>query len=116
MIAFILDWIDLVWLPVAFFCVHKPHRWLAVGFVLSCMFMLRMQFELTQSLGFGKEGIPGLMDSNPYYRGLIVYSIFIALFIALSMWSKGATKTIYMAASITVFFAAFVVSTIIMAL
>ena len=97
-------------------CVDKKHRLLGAGFVLSCMLMLRMQFELIEAVGYEKEGIPGLMDSNPFRRGQVVYSIFTLILIVLSVYSRQTLKTVYLAACISIFFIAFILSTIIMAL
>ena len=112
----ILDWIDLIWLPVVFFVVEPKLRWIAVCFIISCMFMLRMQMELLEGFGFEKEGIPGLMTSDPFQRGLITYSTIILLYVVLSVQSKRTDPIIYMAASITIFFIAFILSAVIMSL
>ena len=113
----ILSYLDLIWIPIIFFMVGKRHRWYAVGFVVACSLMLRMQYELIEEWGFGEEGFPNmLMDSHPYVRGVITYSIIIALFIVLSLYSKKTEPVIYMAACISIFFIAFILSFIIMSL
>ncbi len=113
----ILQWIDLIWAPVVFFIVAKKHRWYAVGFVLSCLMVMRMQYELIAVSGFGTEGIPNFaMDSHPYIRGLVCYSAIFALFIVLSLYSKKTDPIIYMAASISIFFMALISTSVIMSL
>lgn len=113
----ILNYIDLIWAPVVYFVVAKQHRWYAVGFVLSCLMMLRMQYELIDEWGFGEEGFPDmLLDSHPYVRGIITYSVIFALYLVLSIYSKKTNPVIYMAASISIFFIAFITSFVIMSL
>ena len=113
----ILNYIDLIWIPIVFFAVGKRHRFYAVGFVIACAFMLRMQYELLEEWGFGEEGFPNmLLDSNPFIRGIITYSVFNGLFTVLSLYSKKTDPIIYMAAAISIFFMAFIISSIVMCL
>ncbi len=113
----ILSYIDLIWAPIIFFLVAKKHRWYAVTFVLGCLLMMRMEYELIDSWGFGKEGFPNmLLDSDPYIRGIITYSIIFAIFIVLSLYSKRTEPVIYMAACLSIFFFALIVSFVIMSL
>lgn len=113
----ILQWIDLIWAPIMFFMIDKKHRYYAVGFVFACLLMLRMQYELINEWGFGEEGFPDmLLDSHPYTRGIITYSVIFCLYIVLSYYSKKTQPVIYMAASISIFFFALLTSFIIMSL
>lgn len=116
MLSLFYNYVDLIWIPTAFFVVDKKHRFLAAGFVVFCLVFLRMQYELMQSFGFHKEGLPGLMSSDPWIRGQITYSVIILLFILISIFSRDSERVIYLAASISVFFFAFITSTIIMSL
>ena len=117
MFAEFLNWIDLIWVPIAFFVVAKPHRWYAVAFILSCLMVMRMQYELIAEWGFGTEGFPNmLLDSPPYLRGVVVYSLVFVLYLLLSHYSRKTAPVIYMAASISIFFVAFVFSFIVMSL
>ncbi len=109
------QWIDLLWLPIAFVVVERGKRLLTAGFILSCVLLLRLQIELLEEGGF-PNGIMHFMESDIYARGLIVYGSFIALFLAISRFSPGVNKNIHIAASITIFFAAFCTSTLIMVL
>lgn len=112
-----LQYLDLLWAPVIFFLVDKKHRWYAVGFVLACLMMLRMQYELISEWGFGEEGFPDmLLDSNPYIRGVVIYSVIFVLYIGLSLYSQRTAPIIYMAASISIFFFAFILSFVLMSL
>lgn len=117
MIEQILHWIDLIWVPIVFVVVAKQHRWIAVGFVLSCLMVMRMQYELLSEWGFGAEGLPNmLLSSSPFTRGQVVYGIFFLIYLLLSHYSRKTAPVIYMAASISIFFMAFVVSAVVMSL
>ncbi len=111
----LLPWIDLVWVPIALILMEKGKRLLTAGFVLACAAILRLQVELLQSIGHPR-GFFGLMDSTSFVRGQITYSVFIAFFLLIGWMSKGEMKVIHMAASITIFIAAFCVSSLIMVL
>lgn len=90
-------------------------RWLTFGFIASCLMMMRMQVELITYTGHD-TGFLRLMDAPAHTRGLITYGIFIALFLVIANFSSRTRKVVYLAASITIFFTAFLVSTIIMVL
>lgn len=109
------QWIDLFWLPVAWYAVEKGKRFLTISFVLGCILLLRLQIELMHSTGFS-NGFIGLIEMGIYERGMITYGFFIGLFLLLAHFSKGSDKNIHLAASITVMIAAFCVSTFVMAL
>jgi hypothetical protein len=113
--SFIYQWIDALWLPLAFFVVHKPHRWWAVGFVASCMLMLRLQTELMVEIGYDK-GILNFVDSPVFSRGLIVYSIIYIIYLILAYYSPGTRGVVFMAASISIFFMSLFISMIVMVL
>lgn len=106
---------DVIWLPIALFVVHKHQRFWAIALIASCMLMMRMQIELMVGIGYEK-GILNFMDSNIFYRGLAVYSFFYMLFLLLARYSPRSENAIVMAAAISVFFMAFFVSTLIMVL
>lgn len=110
---FVENWLDAVWLPIAGLAVHKGQRLKAVAFVLLCMLVMRLQIEIVQSTGF-KTGFTGLWDASLYHRGVITYSVFIFLYLLLSYYSPYTRGVIYLAASISIFFMAFAVSSFIM--
>ena len=111
--SFILQWIDLMWLPIGLASVHKPQRALSAGFFISCMIMMRLQIELMHSTGYS-NGFTTLMTSDVSIRALVVYSLFYAIYIIMAVYSPKTTGTIYMAASISIFFAALFTSMIVM--
>jgi hypothetical protein len=106
-------WLDAVWVPIAALSVHRGQRLKAMAFVALCMVVMRLQIEIVQSTGFN-NGFTGLWDASLYHRGLITYSIFIMLYLLLSYLSPYTKGVIYLAASITIFFMAFVVSSFVM--
>lgn len=112
---FILQYIDALWLPLAWFVVHRQQRWWALGFVASCMVMMRMQAELMHGIGY-PHGILTFMNSDMLSRGILIYSIFYMLYFALAVFSPGTKGSILLATSIGIFFMAFFVSSMVMLL
>jgi len=110
---FVENWLDAVWLPIAAIAVHKGQRVKAVAFVGLCMLVMRLQIEIIESTGF-KTGFTGFWDASLYHRGLVTYSIFVMIYLLLSYFSPYTRGVIYLAASISIFFMAFVASSIIM--
>ncbi len=115
MFDFLYLWADILWLPVAFIIVHKHHRWWAVGFIICSMILIRLQAEMMTFIGYDR-GIMGIMDSNVYSRGLIISSIFYILFFIMAHYSKDTKGVIFMAACLTIFFAIFVTTALVMLL
>ena len=106
-------WLDLLWLPVAMLIVHKGQKLKSLFFVLICIASLRLQMELMASTGYN-YGFTGWFEMSSFHRGLIVYALFIALFLLLSHLSPFTKGAIYLAASLSIFFMAFIVSSFIM--
>jgi hypothetical protein len=107
--AFMTEWPDLLWLPVAALIVHKGQKLKALFFVIVCISSLRLQMEIMQSTGFTR-GFTGFFQISSFQRGLIVYSVFIAGYILISYLSPYTKGPIYLAASLSIFFMAFVAS------
>lgn len=112
-LADLMNWIDLLWLPVAVLVVHPGQRWKAGLFVILCALVMRLQIDIVNSTGF-KTGFTGLMDAPLYTRGLVVYSLFILVYLILSYYSPATRGSIYLAASLSLFFMAFIASTVVM--
>ena len=108
-------WIDVIWIPVLFFGVHKKHRWWALGFVISTMILIRLQSEIMISIGY-EFGIVGYMTTNVYTRLLAVSSFFYALFLLMAHFSSQTRGVVFMAASLSIFFMVFLVGSIAMVL
>lgn len=112
---FIWHWLDILWFPMALFLVHKGQRIKACAFIGVCMLVLRLQIQTFEMFGAPK-GVTGLFDWPLIMRGYIVYGIFILLFLILSYLSPYTRGPIYLAASLSIFFVAFTVSSIVLIL
>lgn len=110
---FVTQWLDAVWLLLAPVVVHKGQRWKALAFVVLCMTVLRLQVGIVDSFGFDK-GITGWLGWPAMDRGFAVYGIFTALYLVLSWFSPMTRGAIYLAASLSIFFMAFAVSSIVL--
>jgi hypothetical protein len=106
---------DLLWLPVVVLAAHGKHRFTAAGFVLAGVFMLRLQVEIMDSIGFD-HGFLGLIKAPALERGMATYSVFYLLYAILAQLSPGSFKAVFLAATISIFFMALFVSTIVMVL
>ncbi len=113
--SILFQWLDLAWLPIALLLLHKGQRLKATFFILSCVFALRLQVDLLFGMGHPAGFLP-FWDLPLLERGYIAYGVFVALFLILSYFSKKENPYVYMAAAITMFIAAFCVSTVAMIL
>lgn len=112
---FIIEYIDLAWLILVPVLVKK-RLWLkTILFILACVLILRFQVEFMQAVGF-PDGFFTLMDFPLMQRGSITYGIFIAFFLILTHFSQDEDAYIFMAGAISVFFAAFMVSSVVLIL
>lgn len=111
----LLQWIDLIWLPLAFFVARKDQRPGVMGFFIACMIMMRLQIELVESTGY-INGFLELLDMSVQARGVMVYTAFYAIYLVLAVFSPYSKGVVLMAASISVFFAALFTSMVIMVL
>lgn len=112
---FIYLWIDALWLPIAYVGVHKKHRWWALGFVACSMLLVRLLAETMTHIGY-EHGIMGFMTSNVYSRGIVVSSLYYALFLIMAHFSPNTKGVVFMAACLTLFFAIFVTAALVMLL
>lgn len=115
MFDLIYRWIDILWLPLVFFLVHKQHRWWAVAFVLTCMLVMRLQVEIIESTGFN-FGFMGLINMHAHTRGLLIYSLFYLFFLIIAHFSPKTQGVVFMAACLAIFFMAFFTSMLFMCL
>ncbi|MEM9469289.1 MAG: hypothetical protein AAF988_03915 [Pseudomonadota bacterium] len=111
--ANLMEWFDLLWVPVAVLVCKGSEKIKSAFFVLTCVLMLRLQVSLMERIGFNK-GFLQWIDMSLLHRGMIVYGVAIVVFLALVAWSKGSNTYVFIAAGITVFIAAFIVSTVVM--
>ncbi len=109
----IYQWIDLIWLPVSLFVVHKNQRIKVALYVLSCVMTLRLQVELMEEID-AAHGLLKLMNSHVFHRGLVVYGVFNMLYLILAYFSPRTRPVVFIAASISIYFLAFCSSMILM--
>ena len=109
-------WADALWLIVAVLIPRRHmHRVYAVSYVLACLFMLRLQVELMFDLGHPAGFLP-LLDSFVLWRGMVAYSVIHGLYFALAWFSSGSRNIVFMASSISLFFAGLTLSSLLMVL
>ena len=111
----LLQYIDLIWLPIGLLVVHKEQRWMTAAFFISCFIMMRLQIEMMVSLGFPTGFLP-LITWPVQNTALIIYMLFYLAFLGIAYWSPNSNKHIFLAATISIFFAALFTSMIIMVL
>lgn len=99
------DWIDLAWAMPVIAITPPRHRFIAVGYILCCMIMLRLLIELMESLDF-EHGFLPWMDATPWYRGQMVFGVGHLVFMGIAFISAEKERATFMAAAITVFFGA----------
>lgn len=109
------EWVDLIWLPVILLVVKKHQRLVSVGFFVSCALMMRLQVELVASTGY-MHGFLNILNSDIFSRGLATYSVFYLLYCGLMIYSPGTRGSILLAGAISIFFAAILVSMLVMLL
>ena len=107
--------LDLIWIPVALITVNEGQRVKAAIFCAACYLFLRLQLELMVSFGY-PNGIFGLMDTALYVRGLACYSVTTMIFLGLSIWSPNTKGIMFMAATLSIFFMAVTISSILLIL
>tara|TARA_R110001592_G_scaffold3525_18_gene20023 strand:- start:8231 stop:8578 length:348 start_codon:yes stop_codon:yes gene_type:complete len=113
--SLIYYWIDVIWIPILFFGVHKKHRWWALGFVISTMILIRLQSEIMTHIGY-EYGIIGYMTINVHTRLLAVSSFFYALYLLMAHFSSKTQGVVFMAASLSFFFMIFLIGSLVMLL
>lgn len=113
--AAFLQWIDALWLIPAVLLLRRDRRFWAVGFIGACMLMLRLQAELMENLGY-PYGMLSFMKSHVFYRALVVYGLFTAVYLAAARFSPYAQGTVLMATSLAFLFAAFAATFLVMVL
>ena len=110
MMDLLVNWLDFLWILVALLLLRKGQKLKGILFILACMLALRLQVELMTEIGYS-EGFLTFLTAPALYRGYIVYGVFIGLFLLLAHVSKERNAFVYLAAGISVFTFAFVVST-----
>jgi hypothetical protein len=109
MIEILLSWLDLLWVPLVLIMMHKDQKFKSVIFVLVCILALRLQVELMRDIGY-ENGVLPFFTWPALYRGYVVYGLFMGMFLFLAHISKERNSYIFMAAGISVFIFAFIIS------
>ena len=112
----ILNIIDLIWIPLAFFVVRPRHRLVAIAFMVLCSITWRLQVDLIHFTGHTDGFVPFLWSGDVKWRAIEVYSIASALYLALLYASPRAPAIIALSAGIVLYIAAFSVSMLVMAI
>jgi len=112
---FIVDWIDVIWLPIAYYVANKRQRPWAIAFVLLCMLSLRLQIEAIHSTGF-TNGFTKIFSGDVKLRGTAVYAVFCALYMMMLHYSPRSFWSVLLSASIVVYITAFCISMLVMAI
>ncbi|MES2728601.1 MAG: hypothetical protein V4621_00700 [Pseudomonadota bacterium] len=110
----IYPWLDALWLPVGLILVQPGQRLRTGLFIVLCMIGMRLQIEVAHDSAL--MGILGWLPLDAFQRSLIVYSFFIGMFLVLTIFSPQTRGPIFMAASLSIFFMAFFVTSVIMLL
>src|SRR5262245_31879589 len=110
---FVLQYIDIAWLIMAYFIAKEDQRGWALSYMLGSMVMMRMLSELMDSIGF-PNGITGWVGWPVHTRALLVYSLSYIGYIAFFYYNPNARGTLLMAASIAFFFATFFTTALLM--
>lgn len=112
---FIYFWADAIWVPIAFFGVHKKHRWWAIAFVIASMTLIRLMSEIMMYNGYD-NGIMGFLTSNVHSRGIVVSSFYYILFLIIAHFSPNTDGVVFLAACLSLFFSIFITTSIVMLL
>lgn len=113
--AELYKYLDFLWIPVGVLVARKHQRLFTAIFIATCLLTLRLQAELVEGTGFSTGFLPWL-HSPARTRGEVTYSVIIALFLILVRYSPNVRGVIFFAALLSIYFMAFCVSMVIMAL
>lgn len=108
-VTFIMQWLDLIWIPLVFVFTARRHWPIALILVITIILSLRLQVELMNEIGLSTGFLP-FVDMYVLYRGYIIYGFFIFVFLLLSFFSKRENTYVYIAAAIGIFIFSFCLS------
>jgi len=115
LLAKFLPYLDFFWVPLALVIVHPEQRIKAVIYALCCAFVLRLQVEFMEQIGYPR-GIFALWNWPLLYRGMGGYAAAMAVYLLVARLSPRTDLFIMMAASIAIFIGAFCVTSLLMVL
>lgn len=110
----IVNWIDLIWLPIACAVATPRQRPWAIAFMILCAISMRLQIDLIHSTGF-KSGFTQFFTGDVKLRATLIYGIFCALYLLMLHYSPRSPWPVLLSASIVVYVAAFCISLAFMA-
>ena len=96
---FILQWIDLIWLPLGLAAAHKGQRIFVLTYVLLSIVMLRLLTDMALSMNYSY----GLLKTPLFERGLIVFSLFTMAYLIFAHYSKRRDPWIFFGTTMTIF-------------
>lgn len=112
----VVNFIDLIWIPVAWLVARPKQRPFALFFVLICAASMRLQIAIIHDTGHSDGFIPFFWDSDVKLRATIIYGVFCAVYFGLLAMSPRARWPVLLSAGIVVYFTAFTVSMLMMAI
>ena len=109
------QWLDLIWIPIALIVLPRKQWIEALVLIICSAIMLRLQIDMVKQ--YGKPGgMTGWLSFELYHKGLVTYSVIIAIYIIASLMLYRHGWLIHLSLAIGVFFNAFILSTIVMVL
>jgi hypothetical protein len=113
--ALIYQWIDFLWLPLAWFTVVPKFRLHAACFVLACLMTMRLLADIYESIGHPAGFLP-FFDTPVYTRGLIFYSVIMTLYLLLAHYSPRTRPIVFFAANLSIYMMSLILCLLIMAI
>ncbi len=111
----ILDWLDILWIPVFALALHKNQRPWAVLFVICNMLMMRMLGELMQWIGYPTGFFP-LLDLNLLTRGQLFYCVIHFLYLIIALYAPKSNGAMFISMTISLIFTGAVLFSLVMVL
>lgn len=113
--SILYNWLDLIWIPITFIVLPRI-QWLEALIVIICSsIMLRLQIEVVETYG-RVQGWTGWLPYDAYHKGLVTYSVIIAIYILLMLFLVKNKWKAHFLLSLSIFFNAFIISSIVMAI
>lgn len=113
--SIIIHTIDLIWLPITWWVATKRQRSIALFFIILCILTLHLQTSLVYSTG-QNDGFTPLWQSDVRLRGLVIYGIFCALYLAILHFTKTRPGAVLFSTALGVYFTAAITAMLLMAI
>lgn len=112
--AHFIQYIDAIWIFIALLIANRGQRLVAVGYVVACMLMMRMQIEFIVDMEY--DTLLNLLPFPMFETGVITYSIFNALYLGFLQFSRANRGALLMASTISIFFVALIATSVVLVL